>query len=86
MASRDEAGSREPVVGALSVNQVAIYDQVRLEILYSATSATDYDALADELDGLVQIPIDSETFTRAYQVQREPCPRRRPASPQREDR
>jgi predicted nucleic acid-binding protein len=56
---------------SLSADQVGICDQVRLEILYSARSATDYDALADELDGLVQIPINTETFARACQVQRE---------------
>lgn len=33
--------------------------------------ATDYDALADELDGLARIPVGAETFTRACQVQRE---------------
>jgi predicted nucleic acid-binding protein len=55
----------------LSADQVGVCDQVRLEILYSAKSATDYDALADELDGLTPIPIDTETFARAYQVQRE---------------
>lgn len=58
-------------LAALSANQVGVCDQARLEILYSARSATDYAALADELDGLAQIPIDSETFARAYQVQRE---------------
>lgn len=58
-------------LAALSANLVGICDQVRLEILYSAKSATDYDALADELDGLAAIPIDRETFTRAYHVQRE---------------
>jgi predicted nucleic acid-binding protein len=56
---------------ALSADQVGICDQVRLEILYSARSAADYDTLADELDGLTRIPIDTETYTRAYQVQRE---------------
>jgi predicted nucleic acid-binding protein len=56
---------------ALFANRVGICDQVRLEILYSARSATDYDALADELDGLPRIPIDGQTFTRACQVQHE---------------
>ncbi|HUH68154.1 MAG TPA: PIN domain-containing protein [Mycobacterium sp.] len=56
---------------ALSADQIAICDQVRLEILYSARSASDYDALAEELDGLARILIDTGTFTRAYQVQRE---------------
>jgi predicted nucleic acid-binding protein len=58
-------------IAALSADQVGICDQVRLEILYSARSATDYDALADELDALARISIDTETFARAYQVQRE---------------
>jgi predicted nucleic acid-binding protein len=58
-------------LAALSANQVGICDQVRLEILYSARSATDYDALANELDGLARIPIDTETFARAHHVQRE---------------
>ncbi|WP_041180875.1 PIN domain nuclease [Mycobacterium canetti] len=58
-------------LAALSADQIGICDQARLEILYSAKSATDYDELADELDGLTRIPIDTETFTRAYQVQRE---------------
>lgn len=44
---------------------------MRLEILYSARSAADYDELADELDGLARIPIDGATFARAYVVQRE---------------
>jgi predicted nucleic acid-binding protein len=58
-------------LAALAADRVAICEQVRLEILFSARSATDYDALAEELDGLTRIPIDNETYTRAYQVQRE---------------
>lgn len=68
-AARPEVANRW--LAALSANQVGICDQARVEILYSAKSATDYDALADELDGLARIPIDGETFARAYQVQRE---------------
>jgi predicted nucleic acid-binding protein len=58
-------------LASLSADQVGICDQVRLEILYSARSATDYDTLADELDGLARIPINAETFVHAYEVQRE---------------
>jgi predicted nucleic acid-binding protein len=68
-AARPQVANRW--LAALSADQVGICDQVRLEILYSARSATDYDTLADELDGLTRIPIDTETYTRAYQVQRE---------------
>ncbi|WP_343599918.1 PIN domain nuclease [Mycobacterium sp.] len=68
-AARQEVADRW--LAALSADQVGICDQVRLEILYSARSATDYDALAGELDGLARIPIDGETFARAHHVQRE---------------
>jgi hypothetical protein len=43
---------------------------VRLEILWSARSAKDYDALAEELAALRTIEIDASTFGRALQVQR----------------
>lgn len=49
-AARPEVARRW--LAALSADQIGICDHVRLEILYSANSATDYDALADELDGL----------------------------------
>jgi hypothetical protein len=58
-AAKPEVASRW--VGALSADRVAICDQVRLEILYSSRSAADYDALAEELEGLTRIPIDGET-------------------------
>lgn len=58
-------------LAALSADQVGICDQVRSEILYSARSADDYDALAAELDGLTRIAVDGETFIRACQVQHE---------------
>jgi predicted nucleic acid-binding protein len=68
-AAKPQVASRW--ITSLSADQIGICDQVRLEILYSARSATDYDALADELDGLTWIPINAETFVRAYEVQRE---------------
>lgn len=68
-AARPEVARRW--LAALSADQIGICDHVRLEILYSANSATDYDALADEPDGLARIPVGAETFTRACQVQRE---------------
>ncbi len=45
-------------------------DQVRLEVLYSARSAPDYDAIADELRALHVVPCDARTFERALEVQR----------------
>ena len=56
--------------GALLANDsIALCDQVRLEILYSAQSATDYEDLAFELDGLRPLPMDRKTFRRALDVQ-----------------
>ncbi len=43
-AARPEVARRW--LAALSADQIGICDHVRLEILYSANSATDYDALA----------------------------------------
>jgi predicted nucleic acid-binding protein len=66
--------STDPRVAAvwrrhLEADELVLCDQVRLEILFSARSADDYDALAQELSGLPTIPIDESTFERALQVQ-----------------
>lgn len=53
----------------LGSDQLAICPQVRLEILYSATNAADYDAIVSELDGLHQISTGDEAFQRALIVQ-----------------
>jgi len=54
---------------ALEADRVSICDQVRLEILYSARSAVDYDDLCLELDALHQVPTTSASFIRALEVQ-----------------
>ncbi len=54
----------------LSADDLAICPQVRLEILYSARSAADYDDIRSELDGLRQIPTGDAAFERALEVQR----------------
>jgi predicted nucleic acid-binding protein len=54
----------------LEADELGICDQVRLEILWSARSAKDYDALAEELAALRRIEIDASSFERALQVQR----------------
>ena len=54
----------------LERDELGICDQVRLEILWSARSAPDYDALAQEISALRLIATDGSTFERALQVQR----------------
>lgn len=54
----------------LEADELVLCDQVRLEILYSARSARDYDDLAQELAGMSTIPTDVSTFERALEVQR----------------
>ncbi len=54
----------------LERDQLGICDQVRLEILWSARSAGDYEALAEELSALRVIPTDASTFQRALEIQR----------------
>ena len=66
--------SAEPPVAArwrrhLEADELVLCSQVRLEILLSAQSANDYDALALELSGLPTIPTDASTFERALEVQ-----------------
>ena len=53
----------------LEADELGLCDQVRLEILFSARSAKDYDALAQELSGLPSISMDASTFERALEVQ-----------------
>lgn len=43
---------------------------VDLEVLYSARSGHDYDAMADELAGFDHLPIDEAVMDRARAVQR----------------
>lgn len=54
---------------ALDADEVGICDQVRLEILYSARFADDYDNLRLELQALRPIVTDGATFRRALDVQ-----------------
>ena len=54
----------------LLADRVAATPPMRLEILYSARSATDLRAIALELDGLRQIPCPQSAFARAEEVQR----------------
>jgi hypothetical protein len=54
----------------LERDELGVCDQVRLEILWSARSAKDYETLAEELAALRRIPIDASSFERALQVQR----------------
>jgi predicted nucleic acid-binding protein len=54
----------------LVADELAICSHVRLEILYSARSASDYDAIDWELDGLRHVPTDETAFARALDVQR----------------
>lgn len=53
----------------LAADRVATTAPVRLEVLYSARSALDYQRLRDELDALIQIPCGGDEFRRAEGVQ-----------------
>ena len=53
----------------LAGDHLGLCEQVRLEILWSARSAEDYDALAEELDALVTVPTPGPAFARAREVQ-----------------
>jgi predicted nucleic acid-binding protein len=54
----------------LGADDVAITEPIRLEVLYSTRSATEYDALSRELDGLHPAPCGNAELRRALEVQR----------------
>lgn len=54
----------------LEADTLGLCEQVRLEILFSARSASDYDNVSEELDGLRSIAMTAATFARALEVQR----------------
>jgi predicted nucleic acid-binding protein len=54
----------------LERDQLGLCDQARLEILFSAQSAPDYEALVEELSALRPIETNAVTFQRALEVQR----------------
>lgn len=53
----------------LAADTLATCTQVRLEILYSARSAADYEQLSAELLALHQLPCGGDQFERALEVQ-----------------
>lgn len=54
----------------LQRDELGICDQARLEILWSAQSAEEYDALDEELAALRVLDTTAATFRRAREVQR----------------
>lgn len=67
--------SRHPAIAEewrrlLDADAIATTAPIRLEVLYSARSARDYDAVAAELDALHQLPCDLAAMDRAQEVQR----------------
>ena len=53
----------------LLADTLAVCAQIRLEVLYSARSADDYEQLSAELLALHQLPCTAEHFERALEVQ-----------------
>jgi predicted nucleic acid-binding protein len=61
---------RQRIARELEADTIAICDQVRLEVLYSARSAADYDALLGRLSALHVTPSGPDVWPRAIEVQR----------------
>lgn len=67
--------SRHPNIAAewrrvLDEDVIATTIPIRLEVLYSAQGAAQYDAISSELDGLHQLECDAGALARALVVQR----------------
>ncbi len=57
-------------IAKLDADLISICDQVRLEILYSAQNAANYELLLEELSSLHSVPTGPSVMTRAIEVQR----------------
>lgn len=66
---RGTSAVAEALLARLDTDELSICNQVRLEVLYSARSAADYDAITDELRALPAVPCDARSFDRALEVQ-----------------
>lgn len=53
-----------------AADEIAITELIRLEVLFSARSAQEYDAVSRELDGLQPVPCGNSELRRALEVQR----------------
>jgi predicted nucleic acid-binding protein len=53
-----------------AADEVAISEPIRLEVLFSARSAQEYDTVSRELDGLQPAPCGNTELRRALEVQR----------------
>ena len=53
-----------------AADEVAITEPIRLEVLFSARSAQEYDAISRELEGLKPAPCGNPELRRALEVQR----------------
>ena len=54
----------------LLADELAVCDMVRLEYLFGARNAGDYELLADALAALRQVPVEPLDWVRALEVQR----------------
>jgi len=54
--------------GLATAGRLALCPPVRLELLFSARGPTDYEAFADELDGLPRFALDARSVDRAERV------------------
>jgi predicted nucleic acid-binding protein len=59
----------ERLADLFASDEVAITEPVRLEVLFSARSAHEYDAMNRELDGLQSAPSGNAELRRALEVQ-----------------
>jgi predicted nucleic acid-binding protein len=62
---------------ALDADEIVVCDPFRLEALYSARTARDYEELREELAALRQAPSDAETWQLALDAQAELAAARR---------
>jgi predicted nucleic acid-binding protein len=67
----DKSALERATPAMLDLGEICLCAVVRLEMLYSARSATDYERIENDLSAFRELRVDAETIATAVSAQRE---------------
>jgi predicted nucleic acid-binding protein len=67
----DKSALERATLAMLELGEICLCAVVRLEMLYSARSATDYERIENDLAAFRELRVDAETIATAVSAQRE---------------
>ena len=67
----DKSALERATPATLELGEICLCAIVRLEMLYSARSAADYERIENDLDAFRELRVDAETIATAVSAQRE---------------